>query len=53
MEANRSKKHLLKYPYLIRWSCLKWPEYPIKNSNNRKNRKWNSNYDGNGLAGQF
>ena len=30
MEANRSKKHLLKYPYLIRWSCLKWPEYPIK-----------------------
>ena len=26
MEANRSKQHLLKYAYLVRQSCLKWPE---------------------------
>ena len=29
MEANRSKQHLLKYAYLIRQSCLKWPEYAL------------------------
>ena len=26
MEANRFKQHLLTYAYLIRQSCLKWPE---------------------------
>ena len=37
MEANRSKQHLTKYAYLIRQSCLKWPEHcPINTSDGKQ-----------------